>query len=111
MIFGFLKERRREKLRAQPVPPAWRSILLRNLPVFQRLPSQDQIELLAHVQVFLAEKRFEGCGGLELTDEIRLTIAAQACLLLLHRVTDYYPRSGHDSCLPIELHCARRAPS
>ena len=34
----------------------------------------------------------EGCGGLELTDEIRLTIAAQACLLLLHRETDYYPQ-------------------
>jgi Mlc titration factor MtfA (ptsG expression regulator) len=39
--------------------------------------------------VFLAEKHFEGCGGLALTDEIRVTIAAQACLLLLHRETDY----------------------
>ena len=39
----------------------------------------------------MSEKHFEGCGGLELTDEIRLTIAAQACLLLLHRDTDYYP--------------------
>ncbi len=43
------------------------------------------------MQVFLDEKRFEGCGGLEVTDEIRLTIAAQASLLLLHRVTDYFP--------------------
>ena len=43
------------------------------------------------MQVFLSEKHFEGCGGLELTDEIRVTIAAQACLLLLHRDTDYYP--------------------
>jgi Mlc titration factor MtfA (ptsG expression regulator) len=41
--------------------------------------------------VFLAEKTFEGCGGLELTREIKLTIAAQACLLLLHRETDLYP--------------------
>jgi Mlc titration factor MtfA (ptsG expression regulator) len=39
----------------------------------------------------VAEKRFEACAGLELTDEIRVTIAAQACLLLLHRETDYYP--------------------
>jgi len=52
----------------------------------------DQKELLSHVQVFLAEKRFEGCAGLELTEEIRLTIATQACLLLLHRRTDYFPR-------------------
>ena len=41
--------------------------------------------------MFLAEKRFEGCGGLAITDEIRVTIAAQACLLLLHRKTDYFP--------------------
>lgn len=64
---------------------------MRNLPFFRRLPTEDQIELLGHVQVFLAEKHFEGCGGLILTDEIRVTIAAQACLLLLHRETDYYP--------------------
>lgn len=92
MVFGFLKRRRRRNLRAQPIPPAWTFILSRNLPVFRRLPVADQVELLRHVHVFLAEKRFEGCGGLELTDEIRLTIAAQACLLLLHRETDYYPQ-------------------
>jgi Mlc titration factor MtfA (ptsG expression regulator) len=92
MVFGFLKRRRRRNLRARPIPSAWRSTLTRNLPIFRRLPLADQAELLRHIQVFLAEKQFEGCGGLKLTDEIRLTIAAQACLLLLHRETDYYPQ-------------------
>ena len=92
MIFGFGKERRRERLRAQPVTPEWHAIVVRNVRLFGKLPPEDQIELLGHAQVFLAEKNFEGCGGLELTDEIRLTIAAQACLLLLHRKTDYYPQ-------------------
>lgn len=92
MIFGFFKQRRRERLRAQPTPAEWHSILARNLSIFRRLPPEDQVELLGHVNVFLAEKNFEGCGGLELTDEIRVTIAAQACLLLLHRKTDYYPQ-------------------
>ncbi len=91
MIFNFLKCRRRDRLRARPFPGVWKSIINRNLPIFRRLPSADQSELLSHVQVFLAEKHFEGCGGLELSDEIRVTIAAQACLLLLHRETDYYP--------------------
>ncbi len=90
MVFGFT-HRRREHLRAQPVPPAWREFVERNLPVFRRLTPEDQAELLGDVQVFLAEKHFEGAGGLELTDAIRVTIAAQACLLLLHRETDYYP--------------------
>src|ERR1700730_3832589 len=91
MVLDLFKSRRRARLRAQPVPAAWRAILERNLPVFARLSSLDQAELLGHTQVFLAEKHFEGAGGLELTDEIRVTIAGQACLLLLHRETDYYP--------------------
>lgn len=91
MIFGFRKKRRREQLRVQRAPAEWWSILERNLSIFRRLPNEDQNELMGHVQVFLDEKRFEGCGGLEITDEICVTIAAQACLLLLHRDTNYYP--------------------
>lgn len=91
-MFGLLKQRRRRRLRSHRFPEKWRSIISRNVLFFSRLPADDQRELLGHVQVFLAEKRFEGCGGLQLTDEIRVTIATQACLLLLHRKTDYYPR-------------------
>ena len=92
MIFGLLKQRRRRWLRAQPFPKESLRIIELNIPFFQRLSAADQAELLGHIQVFLAEKRFEGCGGLELTDEICVTIATQACLLLLHRKTDYFPR-------------------
>lgn len=91
MPFSLFATRRRNKLRSQPFPKEWLSILERNVPIFSRLPPEDRIELAGHIQVFLAEKHFEGCGGLELTNEIRVTIAAQACLLLLHRDTDYYP--------------------
>src|SRR5687768_1207228 len=91
MVFGLFKSRRRERLRAQPFPDEWRRTIERNVPIVRRLPSADRAELFGHVQVFLAEKHFEGAGELELTDEIRVTIAAQACLLLLHRETDYYP--------------------
>jgi Mlc titration factor MtfA (ptsG expression regulator) len=91
MVLGFLKERRRRRLRKGPIPDEWWRILKRNMPIFARLSPVDQTELLGHVQVFLAEKHFEGCGGLEVTEEIRVTIATQACLLLLHRKTDYFP--------------------
>src|SRR6266446_3143843 len=92
MVFGLLKQHRRRRLRAQPFPKEWLRTIERNALFFQRLSVNDQTELLGHIQVFLAEKRFEGCGGLELTDEISVTIAAQACLLLLHRKIDYFPR-------------------
>jgi len=66
-------------------------ILERNVPYYRRLTSEEQTELHGHIQVFVAEKQFEGCGGLDITDEIRVTVAAQACLLLLHRASNYYP--------------------
>src|SRR5208282_3124934 len=91
-MFGFLTGRRRKKLKAAPFPAEWLEIVERNVALYRRLPEADRRELLGHVQVFLAEKQFEGCGGIEIGDEIRLTIAAQACLLLLHRQTDYFPR-------------------
>ncbi|HEY1958297.1 MAG TPA: M90 family metallopeptidase [Polyangiaceae bacterium] len=82
---------RREKLRAEPFEAERVAIIERNFPYFARLSEDDKRELLGNVRVFLDEKKFEGCDGLELTDEIELTIAAQACLLLLHRETDVYP--------------------
>jgi len=62
------------------------------VPAFARLTLDDQQELLGHVRVLLEEKHFEGAAGLLMRDEIRLTIAAQAAMLLLHRETDYFPR-------------------
>jgi MtfA peptidase len=92
VIFGFLKQRRRHRLRAGPFRDDWLATIKRDVAFFHRLSATDQAELLGHVQVFLADKRFEGCDGFEITDEVRVTIAAQACLLLLHRNTDYFPR-------------------
>ena len=86
----WLLERRRARLRAQPFPALWRPVLQR-LPFVQRLPADLQLQLKAHIQVFLAEKPFIACGGIVLTDAMRVTIAAQACLLLLNRNAGYYP--------------------
>src|SRR5207302_6107559 len=82
----------RKRLKARPFPNEWLKMIKRGVAFFIRLSAADQAELLDHIQVFLTEKRFEGCAGLEITDEILVTIAAQACLLLLHRKTDYFPR-------------------
>src|SRR5207245_11346905 len=48
----------------------------------------EKAQLRDDVRVCIAEKRWEGCGGLELTDEMKVTIAAQACLLVLHLPPD-----------------------
>ncbi len=88
----YLIERRRRRGRSQPFPPAWRAILQKRVPYLRALPVDLQLQLKQHIQVFLAEKAFIGCRGLVITDEVRVTIAAQACLLILNRPqTDYYP--------------------
>lgn len=85
------KKRRRKKLMKEKLPPEWISIIERNVPYYLYLSSKDQNELQGLINVFLTEKNFEGCGGLEISDEIRVTIAAQACMLLLRRETEFYP--------------------
>lgn len=89
----FFVEWRRERLRRKPFPAEWRGILRRRVPYFQRLPPDLQLQLKRHMQAFLAEKSFVGCADLVVTLEMRVTIAAQACLLLLNRRrTDYFPK-------------------
>jgi len=83
---------RRMRVQRAPFPDAWRDIIRRRVPYVRALPADLQLQLKKHIQVFLAEKAFIGCGGLVMTDEIRVTIAAQACLLILNRPTDYYPK-------------------
>ena len=90
MLDFLFPARRRAKLRAQPLDPALRAFVDRNVPYVALLTDDEQRLLEGHINVFLAEKSFEGCGGLEITDEIRVTIAAQACLLLLHQAEPHY---------------------
>lgn len=89
-----LRRWRRQKLHRQPFPAAWRHLLDENIPLRRSLPAALRATFEQHVRVFLNEKHFEGCGGLEVTDEMRLTVAGYACLLLLHEPNGYYPRLG-----------------
>ncbi len=90
-MFDFFKNRRRAALLAQPLSLEERALLDKNIPYLRGLSAADRAELEGLVRIFVAEKSFEGCAGLSLTEEMKLTIAGQACLLLLHRETDIYP--------------------
>ena len=88
----YWREYQRDKIRSQPFIKTWRKIIQKRMPYFGQMPTDLQLQLKQHIQVFLAEKTFIGCNGVKITDEIRITIAAQACLLLLNRKTDFYPK-------------------
>ncbi len=79
-----MQRSQRKKLLSQPLPQKWTAIIERRCKFYKHLPPPLQQRLQKHVQVFLAEKRFEACGELEeVDDEMRVVIAAQACLLLI----------------------------
>ena len=84
----WLENHRRARILAETFPPAWREILARNVALVHKLDEAERKAFEDHVQIFVAEKHFEGCGGLTLTDEMRVTIAGNACLLLLHLAHD-----------------------
>jgi MtfA peptidase len=90
-MFGLFTRWRRKRVMQRLFPAAWVDHLNANVKLYPRLTPADQLELQRHMLVFLAEKHFEGCRGATITDEIRVTIAGNACLLLLHRKTDYFP--------------------
>jgi Mlc titration factor MtfA (ptsG expression regulator) len=76
-------EHRRRRLRTRPFPAEWARIVRHRVPLVARLPPDLRHRLEGQIQVFIAEKPFIGCQGQVIDDELRVTIAAQACLLLL----------------------------
>ena len=81
---------RRKWLLQKPFPDPWLNILREKAPYYSRLPHNLQQTLQERITIFLDEKLFEGCGGLELTEEMEIVIAAYACILILGEPSDYY---------------------
>jgi len=92
-MFGW-KKFQRSRLRKRPIPPEWHAELQGTMPYFSLLTDEDKGELLEHMRILLAEKRFEGCLGLQVEERMRVLVAAHAGLLLLHRKTDFFPGLG-----------------
>lgn len=80
------------RLPTDPIPEGWSGIVASQVPLAARLNDEDRERLFRLVQLFLEEVPLEGVGGIEITEEIRVTIAAQACLLLLHMPYPRYTR-------------------
>ncbi len=91
-MFRWWRQRRRRETLAAPVPEGWRSLLERSVPFFVALPPDRQEHLLHLAAGFLAEHPIVGAGGLELTEEIRVVVAACAARLILDLDLAHYER-------------------
>ncbi|MFO0628884.1 MAG: M90 family metallopeptidase [Polyangiales bacterium] len=108
MLFNWLERRRRRTLLETPFPAAWEAIARRNVAHWALLDDGERSRLRDLMQVFIAEKHWEGCGGLEMTDEVRVTVAAEACLLLLGREHDLFDDVGSILVYPSTVFAAER---
>jgi len=89
-MFDWFTKRRRRKIIQAPFSPLWEGILLRNVTHVKLLGQEEQECLRNLIKVFIAEKEWIGCSGITITDEMRVTISAMACLLILHMDHNYY---------------------
>ncbi len=76
---------RHGRLHRRPFPSAWRKLLRQRFPLYSQLPPPLQQRLQGMVQVMVADVPFVGCQGLSVTDDMRVLVAAQACVLVLER--------------------------
>lgn len=90
MIFSWLRTRRRRAVLERPFPAAWNEFLRRQLRQLEWLADDERDRLRGWIAVFLDEKRFEGCGGMEITDEVRVAIAAQVGLVALGFAAEFF---------------------
>ncbi|WP_269523798.1 zinc-dependent peptidase [Coraliomargarita parva] len=70
----------------------WVAYMENNLPLYRKLPDILRLELQRKIGQFVRTTFFEGCNGLELDDEMILTVAAQACILALKQEGPPFPQ-------------------
>jgi MtfA peptidase len=91
-VVSSARKKRALGLLSQPLTETQNQCLEKNFPIFQKLTIERQKKLAGLIHLFIDEKEFTGCEGLEITEEIKVTIAAQACLLLLNNKTQPWYR-------------------
>lgn len=88
--FYWYGQKKFQRYMRRPFPNSWQEILERRIPVYKRLSNAMQQELEQLIKRFLYYKEFVGCSGFDITDEVRVVVAAEACVLLLNRPNSCY---------------------
>lgn len=95
-MFGWWRKRKRARILAEPFPDEWLRAIERDVAIWHAVPEAQRPRLLDDTRLFIAERYWEPCGGIELTEEMCAVIAVQACVLTLGRSVDAF---GHVSSI------------
>ncbi len=85
-MFDWWRRLSRAGVIAEPFPDRFRELVRRRVPCAELLTEDELSKFETLVRIFNSEKAFEGAGGLQVDEEMRVVIAARACLLVLQRV-------------------------
>ncbi len=91
-MFGLIRAWKRRRLARRELPQEWLPHLERHVPFFSDLEGEVRQRFLDLLKVFIWEKSFVGAGGMEITDEVKVVVAATAARLVLHLDLTYYDR-------------------
>ena len=80
-----LRRRRRLRWATRALPEHWGDWLRSRVSFYEGMPIALRERLHGLMQIFVREKSFVGCNGLVVTEEMRVVIAAHACMLVLNR--------------------------
>ncbi len=98
-MFNWLRRIKRRRVADRPFPAEWHDILARHARFLTSLRGEQQAKVRRSIQILVAEKNWEGCGGLKITDEHRVTIAAQIARMTVHFEAEFF-----DSVLSILIY-------
>ena len=90
MFSWWQRWQRGRTLEKRAIPDALWQATLERFPFLTRSSAADLVRLREFATLFLAQKEFSGAGGLEVTDEMAVAIAAQACVPVLELGLECY---------------------
>ena len=91
-MFAFIHRIQRRLRRDKPFPPGWLEILESQVPFYNQLDEQLRPRFLTMLKLFIWEKHFVPAADMQITDQVKVVIAAAAVRLVLHRDLSYYDR-------------------
>ncbi len=90
LIKEYKRRTKTERVQVRCFPDEWLPFIEANVPLYKKMPLDLRADYQEKVWRFLEHKKFVACGGLDhVTEEMKVTIAANACMLLLNRDLQY----------------------
>lgn len=91
-MFKFIRDFKRKRLAQLPLPAEWERLLDQRLPIWREWPEVERVRFTKHLMVFANEKHWVGVRDVEINDEVRVLISAQAARIARNLPLDAYDR-------------------